>query len=64
MANDSTTTYNKIAHVTFKRGDYNVQIACFVGNIKHDLMLGTPWFESIIIKDLDWHYKTIQFVDK
>ena len=33
-------------------------------NIKHDLMLGTPWFETIIIKDLDWHYKSIHFLDK
>jgi hypothetical protein len=54
LANNETTTASISTQITITRNNYSRKIDCFVSNIKYDMMLGTPWLESIKIVDLEW----------
>jgi hypothetical protein len=45
------------------RNNYKQDMVFLVLPIKHDLILGTLWFESIQITNLDWHARVFEFTD-
>ena len=47
--------------IAIERTGYVERIAFIVAAIKYDAILGTPWFESVTIDQLDWHSRTFQF---
>jgi hypothetical protein len=61
FANNACNTTNRQVEITFQRDNYAVPSACYVAPIKHDIILGTPWFESVLIRNLDWRNREISF---
>ena len=61
FANNTSKSTDQQVEITFKRDNYTVPLTCFVAPIKQDIVLGTPWFESICIKNLDWRTRSISF---
>ena len=61
LANNATTMTSTSAKITLHRNNYTRIIDCFVSNIKYDMMLGTPWLESIKIVDLEWRFRSLEF---
>jgi hypothetical protein len=53
LANRASTKTSKTTQITLTRNNYSRIIDCFVSDIKYDMMLGTPWLESIKIVDLE-----------
>ena len=64
MADNSPTSTTSAAIVQVERNHYLENIECYVSTIKYDVMLGTPWLESIIITDLQWHSRSFSFVNR
>ena len=61
LANNASTKTTTSAQITLTRNNYSRKIDCFVSNIKYDMMLGTPWLESIKIEDLEWRFRSFEF---
>jgi ribosomal protein S6 len=61
LANNASTKTAKTAQITLCRNNYSRIIDCFVSDIKYDMMLGTPWLESIKITDLEWRFRSLEF---
>ena len=61
FANNTRKISDREVEITFRRDEYSVPLTCFVAPIKHDIILGTPWFESIQVRHLDWRSRTISF---
>ena len=63
FANHTSKSTDRQVEITFTRDNYRVPLTCFVAPIKQDIVLGTPWFESVCIKNLDWRTRSISFTE-
>jgi hypothetical protein len=45
------------------RHNYRRKITFLVAPIKHDAIIGTPWFEEVEIFNLDWQHRSLEFYD-
>ena len=61
FANKTTKMTDRMVEISFKRDNYFVPLKCYVAPIKQDIILGTPWFESVLIRNLDWRNREISF---
>jgi hypothetical protein len=53
-----------IASVNLKRRGYSRTIDFLVFHINHGAIIGTSWFESITINQLDWRHRVFCFEEK
>ena len=63
FGNDSRGMADRQVTLTLTRNNYKRDLTFLVAPIKHDLILGTPWFESIRATNLDWHARILEFTD-
>jgi hypothetical protein len=64
MADNFPTSSTSAAVIQVQRNNYLENIECYVFPIKYDIMLGTPWLESINITDLQWHSRSFSFTNR
>ena len=64
FGNKTTGTSNRGATLELRKDNYQRRIKCFIADIKQDLILGTPWFETITVTHMDWSSREIHFINK
>ena len=62
FANKTSRSANRKITIEFTRDKYTRTMDCYVAAIKHDIILGTPWFDSVAT-NLDWRSRQIHFLD-
>ena len=62
----NNTTYVAKSYVTAKIDchDYSRTLRFYLAPVKESIFLGTPWFQSIRITNLDWRDKHFEFLDQ
>ena len=54
FGNKSTDISCRGVTIELCKDEYKCKVECYVTTIKQDLILGTPWLETIIVKHLNW----------
>ena len=63
FANNTANESSLGANITFQKGRYKVKMKCYVVNIVQDLIIGSPWFETVVV-NVDWRSRSLQIIEK
>ena len=61
FANKTTYRSCKLVRANFQCNGYDRAMEFYVAPVKANIILGTPWFESIVITRLDWKNRVVEF---
>ena len=63
FGNGNKARSSKQVTLEFVKNNYTRKITFLVHPIKHDAIIGTPWFEEVEIYNLDWRHRCFEFHD-
>ena len=63
FANKTSYRACEVVRAVFECEGYSRAMEFYVAPVKADLILGTPWFSSIVISNLDWNRRVVEFTD-